>query len=602
MQCFAFRAALNSKSGEMMGNKPVENRGYRFPTGWIFLIIIILFIVFVRVRFLEVPLERDEGEYAYMGQLLLEGVPPYSAAYNMKFPGVYLMYALIMAVFGQTVQGIHLGLLAVNCLTVLFIFFLCKILVNDFAALIASGAYAILSLSPSIPGSAAHATHFVALAAVSGSLFLLSAVKKNKPHLFFLSGTMFGLALLMKQPEIFFAAFGVTYVLSRFFSFPPARFLKESPSNRAHRKRMKIDRLISVETPSSSLNASPINIGGILHKGFSRENVLSLMILIMASLLPLLIAVIWLYTAGVFDKFWFWTVKYATKYGAQVPLSEAFEYFKLGLGSVVDGFWFLWIVSGIGLLVTIFHRSLKDSRLFIILFFIFSFLSICPGFYFREHYFITLLPAISILIGIFFNYLNATVTAFFKEPRLQFLPIGIFAAMILVGVIDQKDYFLHDDPVTVSKKIYGNNPFLESVDIARFIAARSSPTDKIAVFGSEPQIYFYAKRRSATGYIYSYALMEIHDYALTMQHEMIKEIEAAKPKFIVDVHTPASWLIRPESEKFIFGWVGNYLRNGYVMVGIVDIKRPGATVYKWNADIKNYAVQSPSFVLIYERV
>jgi len=39
------------------------------------------------------PLDRDEGEYAYFGQLLLEGVPPYAGAYNLKVPGIYGAYA-----------------------------------------------------------------------------------------------------------------------------------------------------------------------------------------------------------------------------------------------------------------------------------------------------------------------------------------------------------------------------------------------------------------------------------------------------------------------------------------------------------------------------
>ena len=44
----------------------------------------------VRWRVLTVPLERDEGEYAYIAQLLLQGIAPYSAAYTMKLPGVPL--------------------------------------------------------------------------------------------------------------------------------------------------------------------------------------------------------------------------------------------------------------------------------------------------------------------------------------------------------------------------------------------------------------------------------------------------------------------------------------------------------------------------------
>src|SRR5438552_11651409 len=111
---------------------------------WLFLGVIILFVVLFRVRLLAIPLERDEGEYAYMGQLLLQGIPPYGEAYNMKFPGTYVMYALIMTLFGQTIQGVHLGLMLVNCASILFIFYLTKRVAGDFGAVIASGTYAVL--------------------------------------------------------------------------------------------------------------------------------------------------------------------------------------------------------------------------------------------------------------------------------------------------------------------------------------------------------------------------------------------------------------------------------------------------------------------------
>jgi hypothetical protein len=68
------------------------------------------------------PLERDEGEYAYAGQLILQGIPPYQIAYNMKLPGTYAAYALIMEMFGQTAAGIRTGLLAANALTILLVY------------------------------------------------------------------------------------------------------------------------------------------------------------------------------------------------------------------------------------------------------------------------------------------------------------------------------------------------------------------------------------------------------------------------------------------------------------------------------------------------
>ena len=44
------------------------------------------------------------------------------------------------------------------------------------------------------------------------------------------------------------------------------------------------------------------------------------------------------------------------------------------------------------------------------------------------------------------------------------------------------------------------------------------------MLGSEPEILFYARRRSATGYLYAYSLTEEQKYAATMQQEAIATV------------------------------------------------------------------------------
>src|SRR5262249_23089850 len=62
-------------------------------------------------------LERDEGEAAYFGPLCRGGPPPYALAYNLKLPGIYGVYALVLAVFGQTPAAIRIGLIVVTSAT-----------------------------------------------------------------------------------------------------------------------------------------------------------------------------------------------------------------------------------------------------------------------------------------------------------------------------------------------------------------------------------------------------------------------------------------------------------------------------------------------------
>src|SRR5437868_1530555 len=143
---------------------------------WVFVALTVLLVLAVRVRLREMPLERDEGEYAYAGQLILQGVPPYKEIYNMKLPGTYAAYALIMAVFGQSPAGIHLGVMLVNAGSIVLIFLLGRKLLDETAGVVAAASYGLLSLSPSVLGLAGHATHFVVLPALGGTLLLLKAV------------------------------------------------------------------------------------------------------------------------------------------------------------------------------------------------------------------------------------------------------------------------------------------------------------------------------------------------------------------------------------------------------------------------------------------
>src|SRR5437016_11844046 len=169
-------------------------------------------IVAIRIRLLGIPLERDEGEYAYAGQLLLQGIPPYKLAYSMKFPGTYVAYAITMLLFGQTITAIHLGLLLVNCATSALIFFMGKRLVNSTVGIVAAASYALLSVSPSVLGLAAHATHFVVLPVLGGAFLLLKEQNRSGVGRPFVSGLFMGLGLLMKQPGLFFVLFGATYL------------------------------------------------------------------------------------------------------------------------------------------------------------------------------------------------------------------------------------------------------------------------------------------------------------------------------------------------------------------------------------------------------
>ena len=128
-----------------------------------------------------------------------------------------------------------------------------------------------------------------------------------------------------------------------------------------------------------------------------------------------------------------------------------------------------------------------------------------------------------------------------------------------------KKLFFEVSPAQVmSNGLSRRVPFPEVCSDCGLSARTHEPDDTIAVLGSEPEIYFYSHRHSATGYIYTYGLMEPQKYAQQMQEEMIREIERARPKYFISVAMNDSWLQRPESDPLIFNWANEYIAKNYV--------------------------------------
>jgi hypothetical protein len=207
------------------------------------------------------------------------------------------------------------------------------------------------------------------------------------------------------------------------------------------------------------------------------------------------------------------------------------------------------------------------------------------------------LPAVSVLAGIAVT--GAAQMLSQKPAPVRFLPALCFVVACGFLIVRHRDFLFTMDPLTASRNVYGENPFIEAVEIGNYIKAHSTTADRVAVLGSEPEIYFYSQRLSATGHIYTYGLMEPQKYALQMQREMIQEIESAHPKFIVFVDVGSSWLAGPNSQTLIFDWAKNYLREGYEITGIANIL--AQSEYLWGEDAKVPKPRSPFGVYVFQR-
>jgi hypothetical protein len=540
--------------------------------------LVILLFAGIRWRVREMPLERDEGEYAYAGQLILQGIPPYQLAYNMKLPGTYAAYAAILRTFGETAAGIHVGLMVVNGLTTVMVFFLARRLYGDLAAATAAASFALLSTSEGVLGLAGHATHFVTFFAVAGLLFLVAArrsgsllnsgfaranpetpfnsgfVRTNPETLktYFAAGACMGLAFLMKQPGAIFILFGAQELVCS-----------------GWRERKKL----------------PARLG-LYGAG---------------AVIPYLLTCAVLYRAGVFAKFYFWTVSYARQYATSTEIVQGLKYLREIVPDLFFGAPVVWCFAAAGLFALVTERGKSVAFSFEVSLLGWSFVGASAGLYYRNHYFIVMLPAVCLLAGKAMAWSAAQLAerARINPLRLSTIGAGVFALGYAQALYAQRAIFFEMSPEKIVRREYGGNPFPEAIAFGKYIKEHSDADARVAVLGSEPEIYFYAQRHSATGYIYTYGLMEEQKFASRMQQEMIGEIEKAKPEYVVKVMVPASWLRKTNSDTAILFWAEKYIRDDYRLVGVADVAK--TTTYHWDDAAEGYRPLSKYSVYLYKR-
>lgn len=517
------------------------------------LLLIVIFFGAIRWRLASMPLERDEGEYAYAGQLMLQGIPPYKFAYNMKLPGTYAAYAAMMGILGETPARIHLGFLFINAITIVLIYFLANKLFDRTTGVVTAATYALLSTHQSTLGFAAHATHFVVIWAVAGLILLLRGEERDGLSLFFWSGVMFGFAFLMKQPGVFFGVFGFAYLV--FAGIRP--------------------KLAWVRLATQA---------GVF---------------ILGCAVPFLLTCLILWRAGVFGNFWFWTVSYARQYSGLVSLKDGWDLFTYHFVPMWIAMPGIWVIALVGLSALIWHLPVRRHWFFVLGLFVFSFLGVSSGLYFRSHYFVMVLPAVALLAGIGVEGIASLLPSTLMPRAAALL---VFVVAFGWAIKKSAPVYFRDTPEQASRAIYPNSPFVDAIPVSEYVQQHTSPNERIVVLGSEPEIYFYSHRISASGYIYVYALMENQPYWQKMQQQMIQEIESSRPAYLLYFNHPASWLTTMGSSRLgpYLNWATAYVKSDYELAGRVDLDDSGSRYY-WGEQAKATPSRTTWNISIFKR-
>src|SRR4029077_2037035 len=87
---------------------------------------------------------------------------------------------------------------------------------------------------------------------------------------------------------------------------------------------------------------------------------------------------------------------------------------------------------------------------------------------------------------------------------------------------------------------------------ARAWLAFPPPADKVYVFGAEPEVLFYARRVSATRYIFLFPLYGPYRDAKEKQMAVVQEITTNRPAALLFL--PNGLFFMPGTEQFLTQW------------------------------------------------
>ncbi len=170
---------------------------------FIFILVLIAGIILGSAS-LMYPFGRDQGIYAYAGQLLLQGKIDYKYVFDLKPPGVHFVFALGQMIFGKSMMGMRMFDILWQSVTGFVLFtIIFKLTKSKLAALLSAVIYIFLYYRLDY-WHTLQADGFLNLPFALSILFILVSDKEKYEVSLFAAGALFGITILFKYTLIIF--------------------------------------------------------------------------------------------------------------------------------------------------------------------------------------------------------------------------------------------------------------------------------------------------------------------------------------------------------------------------------------------------------------
>jgi hypothetical protein len=477
---------------------------------------IILFVLAIRQPLLPIPFERDEGEYAYIGWRLNFHELPYRDWVDQKPPGIFWIYQLALKLPMDSICAVHFAALIFSAATACALFLLARRFTSHCWALAAALLFALLGADPLLEATAANTELFMLLPLVLAQIAMLSGAaatdRRRGLLLAFCAGALTGIAVAFKQV----ALVNWPLLMFVFWFFAPA----------AARLRRTV--------------------------WFAAWSTLGLAAVWGA------IAVYFAYWHG-FREFIYNVFTHNLEYANALPWSTRYAYFCHTLKTLAASQSFAWLLALAGLVAV----GVKKQRALLV----FLVASIAAGLagvsasgYYFPHYFQQLLPIGCLAAALGAEWVEHAAP--WKRLSVGFRRTILALALgLLPGIVLFPYLFEYSAAEAVGKIYPGNSFFANMPTLGQRLAAITKPADRVFIYGAEPELLFYARRISATRYIFLFPIYGPYSDAKFRQQATAHEITAQAPAaaFVL----PSSFFFAPNTEQYFTFWSQDYLKQNF---------------------------------------
>jgi 4-amino-4-deoxy-L-arabinose transferase-like glycosyltransferase len=438
----------------------------------------------LRWPYRDVPLIRDEGEYAYIGQEILRGATPYRDVYNQKTPLVFYYFALIESACGNSLTAVRVATTFYGLVSACMVFALARSLFDRGAAVAATAAFLVMTFDQCGKVNTCTTEFYQMLWTSVGLLLWYRGRKRDSNAMLLLAGIAAGLSFLTKQPG---AVLLVFYLADAVWN----RFRNPSPA----KGWTSVAREMGCAAAGCGVVvAAPI--AWFAWKG---------------ALTPYLECTIWNNVAYVGERHTHTAIKLLN------PL--AIIHWDLGF----------WIMGTLTLLVLAWYgKDRVENGLWILLVGMGLTTWLTGSTY--PHYFQPFIVPLCLASGRAVSWLVQHACERTLSTRARFgcailaLAPWVWPAMNLVSPLAPAN-----DP-----ELHAMLPeFIVAPEVARLLQSVTEPCERILIVGSEPEILFYSQRRSCTRLIITYPLLGPYPYSEGLRNEYLDDFRRCRPRYVV---------------------------------------------------------------------